>query len=150
MIDDIEVTEYSYVHGLFGVAKHMAKKEEDIQRDGSGKFVKGVSGNPLGRKKGTKNSASKARLENLTDKFGSLAFKEIYQMGKEAQERGDITNAYKCFSFVAGQYVTITLHNDRMQVQQSNKRPEELSDEQDDDLQNGAIIQVNFSKVGSV
>lgn len=128
----------------------MAKKEEDIQRDGAGKFVKGVSGNPLGRRKGTKNSASKARLENLADKFGSLAFKEIYLMGKEAQEKGDLASAYRCYSFVAGQFVTITLHNDRMEVNKSNKKPEELSDEESDDIQNGAIIQVNFRKADAV
>lgn len=128
----------------------MAKKEEDIQRDGSGKFVKGTSGNPLGRRKGTKNSASKAKLENLADKFGTLAFKEIYNMGKDAQEKGDLVTAFKCYSFVSGQFVTITLHNDRMQLQRSSKCPEELTEEESSDLQNGAIIQVNFKKADAV
>lgn len=128
----------------------MAKKEEDVQRDGSGKFVKGTSGNPLGRRKGTKNSASKAKLDNLADKYGSMAFKKIFEMGEAAQEKGDLASAYRCYSFVAGQFVTITLHNDRMEVNKSNKKPDELSEEESDDIQNGAVIQVNFRKADAV
>lgn len=124
--------------------------EEDIKRDQSGKFRKGVSGNPAGRKKGTKNSASKALLENLAHKYGTAAFKEIYNMGKDAQEKGDLVTAFKCYSFVSGQFVTITLHNDRMEMQKSSKKPDELTDEESDDLQNGAIIQVNFKKADAV
>lgn len=126
----------------------MAQKENT--RDNKGKFVAGVSGNPLGRRKGTKNQASKQKLDNLADKYGSLAFKKIFEMGQAAQDKGDAALAYKCYSFVAGQYVTITIHNDRIMHSTSNKRPEELSDEQDDDLQNGAIIQVNFKKSEAV
>lgn len=124
--------------------------EEDIKRDQSGKFRKGVSGNPAGRKKGTKNSASKAKLDNLADKYGSMAFKKIFEMGEAAAAKGDMTTAYRCYSFVAGQYVTITIHNDRMQLQRSSKCPEELTEEESNDLQNGAIIQVNFKRQDAV
>lgn len=128
----------------------MSTKDKEIPRTEKGQFAAGVSGNPLGRRKGTKNAASKARLENLADKFGTLAFKEIYNMGKDAQEKGDLVTAFKCYSFVSGQFVTITLHNDRMEMQKSSKKPDELSDEESDDLQNGAIIQVNFRKADAV
>lgn len=128
---------------------NMAKKEEDI-RNPDGTIKKGHSLNLKGRPRGTKNSASKAKLENLADKFGTLAFKEIYNMGKDAQEKGDLVTAFKCYSFVSGQFVTITLHNDRMQLQRSSKCPEELTEEESNDLQNGAIIQVNFKKADAV
>lgn len=127
----------------------MAKKEEDI-RNPDGTIKKGHSLNLKGRPRGTKNSASKALLENLAHKYGTASFKEIYNMGKDAQEKGDLVTAFKCYSFVSGQFVTITLHNDRMEMQKSSKKPEELTDEESDELQNGAVIQVNFRKADAV
>ena len=122
--------------------------KDSIKRTEKGQFV--GSGNPKGRPRNSKNQASKQKLDNLADKYGSLAFKKIFEMGQEAQDKGDAQLEYRCYSFVAGQYVTITMHNDRILHSTSNKRPEELSDEQDDDLQNGAIIQVNFRKADAV
>ena len=122
--------------------------KDSIKRTEKGQFV--GSGNPKGRPRNSKNQASKQKLDNLADKYGSLAFKKIFEMGQEAQDKGDAQLEYRCYSFVAGQYVTITMHNDRILHSTSNKRPEELSDEQDDDLQNGAIIQVNFKKSEAV
>lgn len=123
----------------------MAKKEENIRNE-DGTIKKGFSLNPKGRPRNSKNQVSKQKMDNLADKYGSMAFKELFLMGKDAQEKGDNALAYKCYAFVAGQYVTITLHNDRILHSSSKNKPEELSDEQDDELQNGAIIQVNFKR----
>lgn len=126
----------------------MAKKE-DIRND-DGTIKKGFSLNPKGRPRNSKNQASKQKLDNLADKYGSLALKKIFEMGEAALAKGDTNTAYRCYSFVAGHYVTITLHNDRMEKTVTKNKPDELTDEESDDLQNGAVIQVNFRKADAV
>lgn len=67
--------------------KHMTEDTDNLpvdSRDEHGRFVKGVSGNPAGRLKGTKNKITLARLmledqlrEMLTDKGPKLMHKAI-------------------------------------------------------------------------
>lgn len=69
-----------------------AETEERIERDNLGRFVAGVSGNKLGRPKGSKNRTTvmkqameEALTRDLADEFAELT-KVAFQMAKEGDK----------------------------------------------------------------
>ena len=119
---------------------------EEVKRDSSGKFVKGVSGNPLGRSKGTKgvkHRASKAKLENLLNKFGPEAIQQIMEIGQKALSQGDIGTALKTFVWIGDKYYQLTIANDRIEIQEQKRQQDKEDAERDDE--SVELPQVSFS-----
>lgn len=119
---------------------------DSIKRNEKGHFI--GSGNPAGRKKGTKGSkhkASKAKLETLLMQGGPESFKAIQEIANKALAEGDIGTALRCHFFVGTKYYELILHNDRIEIQELKRIQKEKDSEQEQDDEVFEAPQVSFS-----
>ena len=117
---------------------------EEVKRNEKGHFI--GSGNLKGRpknSKGSKHKASKATLENKLNKFGPEALEEIMKLGRDALSKGDVGTAIKCFIYVGDKYYQLTIHNDRIEVQEQKRQQDKEDTERDDE--SVELPQVSFS-----
>lgn len=120
--------------------------KENIRNE-KGQFQRGISGNPAGRKKGTKGSKhkyAKSKLETMLNKCGLESFEQIMQLGKEAAAKGDINTAIKCFVFVGGKYYELTIHNDKILMQEQKKRDADNEEENSDEGEQFTNVEISF------
>lgn len=111
-------------------------------RDSKGRFQKGKSGNLAGRKKGSKNKYTKAKLENMLNSSGPEALKLIMDTAKKLLEAGKLESGARILLPVFDKYYQLTLYNDKL-VLQEQKEKESASDEESSTT-DGQVIQVTF------
>jgi hypothetical protein len=119
-----------------------------VIRDDKGKFVKGApSPNKAGRPKntkGTKHKYSKSKLETMLNKCGLESFELMMQIGKDALSKGDLGTAIKCFVFVGGKYYELTIHNDKILMQEQKKRDTDNEEENSDEGEQFTNVEISF------
>lgn len=117
-------------------------------RDESGRFRKGVSGNPNGRKKGTtgsKHKASKARLETLLMKHGPESITAIKEMAQLALEKGDLNTAFKCHIWIGDKFYQLVIHNEKVQIQElKDKQKEDDEEDHSDEGETFHNVEISF------
>lgn len=115
-------------------------------RDDKGRIKPGHTLNANGRPKNTKGSKhkfSKAKLENLLNKFGPEAIQQIMEIGQKALSQGDIGTALKTFVWIGDKYYQLTIANDRIEIQEQKRQQDKEDAERDDETVE--LPQVSFS-----
>ena len=125
----------------------VALKDSPV-RDDKGRFAKGKSGNPRGRKKGTtgnKHKFAKQSLENMLFKFGPEALKNIMKMAQDAMQKNDGVTAFKCLVFISGKYYDLIVHNEKISIQEAQMKAKAESEEESQDTSDNGQVEVTFT-----
>ena len=120
---------------------------DDVKRNKKGQFVKGVSGNTRGRTKGSKGKASKQRLDAMLNKIGPESLMQIKKMADQAFAKGDFTTGFKCYFAIADKYYQLTIHNEKMEIRQAERKEKATEDDDDEyDVNDGTVVQFSFNR----
>lgn len=121
--------------------------EVEVPRDNAGRFVKGKSGNIKGRPKGSKGKASKQRLDALLNKVGPESILQIKKMADLAFTKGDLVTGFKCYFALADKYYQLTIHNEKMEIRQAERKEKFSEDDEDDyDIDDGSVVSFSLAK----
>jgi hypothetical protein len=111
--------------------------EPEIKRTPSGRFRKGVSGNPLGRAgksgKASSNKINKSKLTAFVNKNGIAALEGIMRIGRKAEKAGEDNIALKAYVAVATEYTKLATSQERMQLELKKLNKALEAEQQDDD-----------------
>jgi hypothetical protein len=123
----------------------MTEEEIDVkpQRDEKGRLLKGTVLNRNGRPKLAKNKNSKLKMEALLSVAGPKALKELQAQAAKSLKAGDVNSFIKINLFLAGEWITVTLHNDRMEMAKMKEKNAKKAKEQELDVDTRVI---NFSE----
>jgi hypothetical protein len=110
----------------------MTEEEIDVkpQRDEKGRLLKGTVLNAAGRPKLAKNKNSKLKMEALLSVAGPKALKELQAQAAKSLKAGDVNSFIKINLFLAGEWITVTLHNDRMEMAKMKEKNAKKAKEQ--------------------
>lgn len=104
----------------------------EVARNDKGRFIKGVSGNPNGRGKGSQSKLNKTKMVTLANKHGIKSFEDIVRLGKKAEKEGQLTTALKAAMFVAEKYLQLILQQDKTALELQKLRTKEAEKDSDD------------------
>ena len=115
-------------------------------RNNDGTFAKGKSGNPAGRRPGSKGKFAKQKLENMLQKAGPEALQLIMDSAKKLLEKGELVAGSKLLIPVMDKWYTLTIHNDKIQIAEEKDIKAKSEEEDDEDSSyEGNVFQVSFS-----
>jgi hypothetical protein len=121
-------------------------------RNSDGTFKRGVSGNAKGRPVGSKGKHTKQKLENQLNDYGQKSFKALFELAEEARQKQEVNTAVKIYTFLAGKWFEIVVHNERVSIQQEKDAARlkslEESVEEDNDLE-GRVVQITFGSAAN-
>jgi hypothetical protein len=121
------------------------KSQTEI-RDSAGKFKKGVSGNPAGRKVGAKGKHSKAKLESMLSLAGPASLKKLQELAATLEERGDVGAAIKIHVYLSGKWFELLIHNEKVELQRAKQSDvDDMADTQEETYEG---VVVKFGSVG--
>jgi hypothetical protein len=117
--------------------------EAPVLRDEKGRLLKGVALNPKGRPKLAKNRNSKLKMESMLNMAGPKALKDLQVQATKCLKAGDINSFIKINMFIAGEWFTVTLHNEKMEMTKMKEKNAKKAKEQELDSDTRII---NFSE----
>jgi hypothetical protein len=118
----------------------------DEIRDDKGRFSKGKSGNPSGRRPGAKGKHSKAKLESMLSLAGPASLKKLQELAATLEERGDVGAAIKIHVYLSGKWFELLIHNEKVELQRAKQSDvEDMADTQEETYEG---VVVKFGSVG--
>lgn len=95
--------------------------EPEILRTPKGRFRKGISGNPNGRRgkdgKSSSNKLNKTKMVTSLNKHGVASIEAIIRIAKKAEKAGEDKLALQGYTFVASEFTKATINQERMQME---------------------------------
>jgi hypothetical protein len=114
--------------------------EAPVLRDEKGRLLKGVVLNRNGRPKLAKNKNSKMRMESMLNSIGPKALKELQVQAAKCLKAGDVNSFIKINMFLVGEWFTVTLHNEKLEMTKMKEKNAKRAKEQEMDVETRTIV----------
>ena len=120
----------------------MTEEEIDVkpQRDEKGRLLKGTVLNRNGRPKLAKNKNSKMKMESMLNSIGPKALKELQVQAAKCLKAGDVNSFIKINMLLVGEWFTVTLHNEKLEMTKLKEKNAKRAKEQEMDVETRTIV----------
>jgi hypothetical protein len=129
------------------VESEATEQKPERERDDKGRFIKGMKKRG-GRKTGSKGKYSKAKMDAMINVSGPRSLKALEEIANKALtgENPNLTLALRAHGTIVDHWVKITLHNDKVTLENVKAKNKKQEDDDDNSYEDN-IVEVKFGTV---